>query len=97
MFKQTTSRGKHKAHLFERAIGLTELDAEEFRDTLLRIVKSHDATQGKHDQYGKRYIIDFIMERRDKKAKVRSTWIIRSLEDFPRLTSCCILKNREHE
>ncbi len=80
--------GKHKAHLFENTFGLTDVDAEELRDTLLEIVRSYDATEGKHDQYGKRYIIDFIMERRDKKATVRNTWIIRNHEDFPRLTNC---------
>jgi hypothetical protein len=85
-------RGKHKARLFENILGLTDKDAEELQDKLLEIVKTHDAVEGKHDQYGKRYIIDFIMTRLNKQATVRSTWIIRSNEDFPRLTSCYVLK-----
>lgn len=85
-------RGKHKARLFENILGLTDKDAEELQDTLLEIVKTHHTMEGKHDQYGKRYIIDFIMTRLNNQAMVRSTWIIRSNEDFPRLTSCYVLK-----
>ncbi len=85
-------RGKHKARLFENILGLTDKDTEELQDTLLEIVKTPNAVEGKHNQYGKRYIIDFIMTRLNKQATVRSTWIIRGDEDFPRLTSCYVLK-----
>jgi hypothetical protein len=85
-------RGKHKARLFETILGLTDEDAEELQDMVLEVVKTHDAVEGKHDQYGKRYIMDFTIMRLNKQATARSTWIIRSNEDFPRLTSCYILK-----
>ncbi|MHA2344916.1 MAG: DUF6883 domain-containing protein [Candidatus Hodarchaeales archaeon] len=71
---------------------LTDDDAEELQNTLLEIVQTHNAIEGKQDQYGKRYIIDFTMSRAARQATIRSSWIIRSNEDFPRLTSCYVLK-----
>ena len=85
-------RGKHKARVFDTELGLTDEDAEELQNSLLEIVKTRNAAEGKHDQYGKRYIIDFAMTRQNKQATIRSIWMIRSQEDFPRLTSCYVLK-----
>ncbi len=85
-------RGKHKAWLFESLLGLTDVDAKELQDTLLEIVQTHNAVEGRHDQYGKRYIIDFTMIKTIRQTTVRSSWIMRSNEDFPRLTSCYVLK-----
>ena len=87
-------RGKHKAWLFESILGLTDVDAKELQDMLLEIVQTHNAVEGRHDQYGKRYVIDFTMIKTMKQT-VRSSWITRSNEDFPRLTSCYVLKNKE--
>ncbi len=85
-------RGKHKAWLFESLLGLTNVDAKELQDTLLEIVQTHNAVEGRHDQYGKRYVIDFTMIKTVRRTTVRSSWIMRSNEDFPRLTSCYVLK-----
>jgi hypothetical protein len=88
-------RGKHKARMFSSVLGLTIKDAEKLRKTLLEKVKSCDAVPGVEDQYGKRYIIDFMMTTTKGQAKIRSTWIVLRHEDFPRLTSCYILKKEE--
>jgi len=42
-------------------------------------------------EYGQRYVVDFPMKRQDKEAVVRSSWIVRREEDYPRLTSCYVL------
>ena len=85
-------QGKHKAHLFSIVLGLTADDAEELQRTLLDVVRTHDTIVAEQDQYGKRYMIDFTMTRATHQARVRSSWIIRQGEDFPRLTSCYVLK-----
>jgi len=85
-------RGKHKARLFASILGLTADEAEELRTKLLSIVRTHDAIATHHDRYGKRYVIDFAMATETGRAKVRSSWIIRNSEDFPRFTSCYILR-----
>lgn len=85
-------RGKHKARLFATVLGLRADDAEELQRTLLNVVCSHDTIATDQDEYGKRYVIDFTMNKATQQAKVRSSWIILNSEDFPRLTSCYIIK-----
>jgi hypothetical protein len=43
---------------------------------------------GRRDEYGQRYIIDFMLEWRDKRSMIRSGWIIEHDTDIPRLTTC---------
>jgi len=88
-------RGKHKAYLFYSLLGMTSDDAEELRIKLLEAARNYDAEFSGEDFYGKRYIIDFTIVNKKGWAKVRSTWIIRSNEDFARLTSCYIIKRKE--
>lgn len=80
--------GKHKARLFAAAFGMTTKEAPELREILLQIVKPQEATLGRRDGYGQRYLIDFVMEWRGKRALVRSGWIIEHSSDTPRLTTC---------
>jgi len=81
-------RGRHKARVFESVLGITEDEAELLRESLLLAARLEEATLGKVDAFGTRYMIDFWMEGRSGVARVRSAWIIRTAEDFPRLTSC---------
>ena len=84
----THDDGKHKARLFAAALGMTRNDAKDLRDALLHAVKTHDAELGRRDEYGQRYIVDFSLEWRGKRAEIRSAWIIEHNSDTPRLTSC---------
>ena len=47
-----------------------------------------DAKLGRRDGYGQRYVVDFVLEWRGKRAMVRSAWIIEHNADTPKLTSC---------
>ncbi len=85
-------RGRHKARVFAALLGLTADEAEELRDALLHAAASQDASVSEQDQYGQRYVVDFIMTPSFAQARVRSCWIVRSGEDFPRLTSCYVLR-----
>jgi hypothetical protein len=87
-------RGRHKARVFASALGLTRADAEFLREELLRAAREADAAMDDFDEYGERYTIDFGLERGVRRAMVRSTWIVRRGERFPRLTSCYVLLNR---
>jgi hypothetical protein len=80
--------GKHKAHLFVTILGITASDADELRQMLLQIVKTHEARLARHDDYGQRYTIDFEIEWRGKYGMVRSGWIIEHDTDIPKLTTC---------
>lgn len=84
-------RGKHKARVFAATLGLTADDAEELRVALLDAAMTNEATLGEADIYGQRYTLDLTMEKEDKQATIRSCWIVRTSEDFPRMTSCYVL------
>ncbi len=80
--------GGHKARLFAILLGITINDAEAVQEILLKAIQTKDATLGELDEYGQRYVIDFLLTWQDKQAIVRSAWIIRPTEDFPRLVTC---------
>ncbi len=84
-------RGKHKAQVFEVALGMTAEHSEELRDSLKKAAVQGDASTGISDQYGSRYIIDFELERSGRKATIRSCWIVRSDENLPRFVTSFVL------
>jgi hypothetical protein len=84
-------RGKHKARVFASALGLTAEDSEELRRALLSAANSEEATSAEEGEYGQRYVLDFELSTEVGRAVVRSGWIVRSSEDFPRFTSCWVL------
>jgi hypothetical protein len=83
--------GAHKARVFAAALGLTKRDADELSVAILAAVAREPAIPGAHDRFGQRYVVDFVMERGDRRAVVRTAWIVRTDEDFPRLTTCHVL------
>ena len=87
----THPRGRRKARVFAATLGLGAHDAELLRDTILRAALSDEAIVGESDAYGRRYVIDFRMRGPKGEAVVRSTWIVRTDEQVPRLTSCYVL------
>lgn len=85
------SEGRHKAIVFRSALGIELEDAEELRSTLRQAIASQDATPTSRNSYGQKYWIDFEMIRSDKQATIRSVWIVRNSEAFPRLVTCYVL------
>lgn len=88
----THVRGQSKARLFASILGITVEDAEELAEILRRTALTAEVTLGQCDHHGQRYIMDFPLTRQGNTALIRSGWIIRPDEDFPRLTTCYILK-----
>jgi hypothetical protein len=83
--------GKHKARVFAAALGLESGDAEWLRAKLLEIAKSGNCRLGKKTDYGQRYLIDFELSHERKSARLRSVWIVRTGENFPRLVTCYVI------
>ena len=84
-------RGQHKARVFKSALGWTIDQAEDVRRRLLEAVLREDASFLGADDYGQRYALDFPVQGTGTVTTVRSLWIIRHGEDFPRFTSCYVL------
>lgn len=82
-------RGRNKARVFAWC-GIRVSDAEELRTPLLRAAKEGEAQLGRADSYGQRFIVDFDLVRPAKTVRIRSTWIILTAREVPRLTSCYV-------
>jgi hypothetical protein len=83
--------GRHKAHLFETLLGINQENSDLLLNALKQVALSSEASLGKLDEYGQRYLIDFPIAGPEGSATIRSAWIVRRDEDFPRLVSCYIL------
>ena len=84
-------RGKHKAKVFQVALGIAQEETDELIEEINRGIGINECTVGESDKYGQRYAVDFTWERSGKQVKIRTSWIIKSKEDYPRLTSCYVM------
>jgi hypothetical protein len=83
-------KGKHKARVFRAALGLAASDAEALRRMIIEAVLVNEATEQAPNSYGRRFVVDFRAPSTRGPVIVRSTWLIRNDEEFPRLTNCFI-------
>lgn len=83
--------GRHKARVFRAALNLGRNDAALLQSELLVAARDNDAVASEADGYGQRFVLDFSVKHGRRKALIRSAWIIRKGEDFPRLTTCYVL------
>ena len=82
--------GKHKARVFASALGLRAADAEWLREQLLKAAVRENASPTSRTRFGSLYVLDFELKTEAGSATVRSGWIIRHSEEFPRLTTCYV-------
>ena len=82
--------GKHKARVFSATLGLRARNAEWLREQLLRFAVEGDATAISQTQFGALYMLDCELKTDIGATTVRSGWIVRHNEDFPRLVTCYI-------
>ena len=88
------TRGRHKARVFAAALGFTFENAGELRTAILNAVPDGECTIGELDFYGQRYRVDCKIKTEMGESVVRTAWIIRRDEDFPRMTTCFVRKER---
>ena len=85
--------GKHKARVFASALGIRRSDAGWLRDCLLEAA-SGDAELVAVTTFGSLHVIDFRLRSSHGEAMVRSGWIVCAGENFPRLTTCFVKKEK---
>ncbi|MGH8738886.1 MAG: DUF6883 domain-containing protein [Burkholderiales bacterium] len=88
---ETHPEGRHKARVFRSALDLSERDAGFLRQAILAAAADAEAVAGDSDEYGSRYLLDFQLNRGNRKAWIRTVWIVRRNEDFPRLATCYVM------
>jgi hypothetical protein len=84
--------GRHKARVFESALGITRERQHILSNALHEVAaNSTDAISTGDQGFGATFEIRFPLTTEKGKAMVFSAWIVRYGEDFPRLVTCFII------
>jgi hypothetical protein len=83
--------GKHKARVFQSALRINLANFFILKEAILDAVLTENAIFTNKIAYGDLYNMDFDLTYLERTATVRTAWIVRNEEDFPRLTTCFIL------
>jgi hypothetical protein len=87
--------GKDKATVFKSVLGIGESEAELLRNAILKGILENDCVAKEQDEYGERFSVKIKINIFQKEAVVVTGWIIRTAEDYPRLTTCYIKKEKK--
>lgn len=82
--------GKDKAIVFKSVLNFTENDTNFLIAAILAELYNNECIPGIQDEYGKRYSVEIKIRNLDKEAIIRTGWIIKNNENFPRFTTCFI-------
>jgi hypothetical protein len=81
-------RGRNKARVFAASLGLTRTDASALQAWLRDVAANVDAAvETAADAHGRRFEISAEMHYLGRTARIRSAWLIRTGEAFPRLVT----------
>ena len=61
------------------------------RDAILAAIQAADAQPSGNDAYGARFVVEFNATFNAAEGAIRTLWIVRVGENFPRLTSCFVV------
>jgi hypothetical protein len=79
--------GRFKARVFA-ALGYAPDQWESFRDDVLAIARTDEVITETKTEHGRKFEVDGILNGASgRSAPVRTVWIIRANEDFPRLVT----------
>ncbi|MDK4708829.1 DUF6883 domain-containing protein, partial [Kingella negevensis] len=83
--------GRHKARVFESALGYNQSNATELILKIRQGLKDNPARLGKKDQYGQRYTVDIpITGPNGKTAIVTTGWILVPGSEIPKMTTVLV-------
>jgi hypothetical protein len=83
-------RGKHKAKVFQRSLGITVENSQELINQIRKGIIQKDCLKGDVDDYGQRFTVDVEIVIDSKKAVVRTGWILKKNETRPVFTTCFV-------
>ena len=83
--------GKHKARVFQSVLGININNFYILKQAILEAALTQNAIFTNKIEYGELYNMDFDLTNIGRTATVRTAWIIKNEENFPRLTTCFII------
>jgi hypothetical protein len=82
--------GKHKARVFKATFGFIQSDAEHLKQIISEKILRNEAVKKEEDHFGQRYEVDFEHQNQRYQGNITTGWIVKTQEDFPRLTTCFV-------
>lgn len=82
--------GRHKAKVFRSSLGVGQEDADWLSEAIMVAIQGVEVASAESTLYGWRYDVDILLSRGEKSAILRTGWIVRNTEDFPRLVTCYV-------
>ena len=82
--------GKFKARVFLSSLSIANRNADFLKFEILKGLYTAESIEVSSTQYGKRYLVDMIILNFDKRANIRTVWIIPFDEENPKLISCYV-------
>ena len=76
--------------MFASVLGLSADDAEWLRAQILDAALTTPVSSEEASEYGEHYVVDVPITTASGSAFVRTAWIVRRDETFPRLASCYV-------
>ena len=83
--------GRHKARVFREALGIGRDDSARLVVEFLEAARTGAASPAGADEWGSRWSVDVAISRQNKRAVVRTIWMVRVGEDVPRFVTCWVL------
>lgn len=83
-------RGRHKARVFARALGMKQEHAAILRELILEAVPGAKCAPSLVDEYGTRFSAELRISFRNHSVIIHTAWLIAESDDFPKLTTCYI-------
>ncbi len=84
------AEGRHKARVFSARLGMTAANSGALKTAILEGIRYAEVSDYGQTGYGTRYVVDLVVTWQEKSANVRTAWIVREGETFPRLVSCYV-------
>lgn len=87
--------GGNKARVFASVLGITRDNYRVLQDALYQGLPASNAVAKDATRHGQKYQVDIRVTGPAGSAMVRTGWIVRVDEDFPRLTSAYVMKGKK--
>ena len=84
-------RGRHKARQFLAALGITAAEADWLSAAIRDGISTANAEIDVSDQFGQRWRVDLMLTRQNRRAVVRTVWLIPLGQTAPRLITAWVL------
>lgn len=81
-------KGKHKAILFRSKLGITLENADLLKKAIKQAAINEPVMIRKTNEYGTHYNMKILIKTDVGESLILIAWIIRTDENFPRLTNC---------